>query len=315
MKESDKARIFSEYVDKMIEGHGEVPEELGEMMAIAAWLMERQDGPSPTFRSRLEVKLRQQWAVVHRKPSRRWPWLPPLWPERAAIKRWVLGGALMRAALVTTAIAFILGGSILALSPNARAMVADVVQPLGTKLMTILELTGVRGAKKILVHELNGYKSRHVSLAEAQAQVDFEILLPSYLPPDLKLEGVQVFDSYVSLLYYPPKISLTTGYKYLNIRQYRVGERGTERLGVLTGGGEEITVAGMPALLMEDFIETGMCRLIWERGDLVFDILGALPKTEMLKVAESMFEGSKGSIHRMCNQVAGKSKWKGGEWR
>lgn len=313
MKESDKARIFSEYVDQMIEGHGEVPEELGEMMTIAAWLMERRDGPSPTFRSRLEVKLRQQWAVAHRKPSRRWPWLPPLWPERVALRRWVLGGALTGIILVSI---------ILLAFPPARSWAREMAngvlryfvvtdQPTWAEQKWVEFVSGKFDEGAQYVPE---DWPRNWTLAQAQAVIDFPLRLPSYLPPAYHRDSIVPFPlppgeeteehTYrgITVLYSDGSIDGT-----IYLREGRITEPAHFPVGQAEV--EEVTVKGNPALWIKratlalgkvSFPPRQITRsiermnvLLWEEGDLYFQLSTTdldLPLEEMLSIAESIIE-------------------------
>ncbi|MGD2164202.1 MAG: hypothetical protein PVH50_01590 [Anaerolineae bacterium] len=292
-RESQKVRLFSEYVDRLMEERGEVPKELGGMMTVAAWLAERGKEPQPPFRRRLEGSLRQQWTARHGAPcAPRRRWLHDVWPW----PRLASAGPRWRAALAGTLLSLILAVGLLLGNTDVRAQIRQW-----------LEWTGI--------HEVQGTPDWKVeftqmpgpgSLSEAQAQVDFRILQPTRLPSGYSLAGAGVHHLHdefaigptVALHYYGeggggPRSSIYVQEFRARHEVHEVVKRGYSR---------NVTVNGRQAIYIDGRWEHGQDgtprewktgdtdRLLFEVGDVVVWMQARRPPLgldRLIQIAES----------------------------
>jgi hypothetical protein len=278
-RENEKVKVFSEYVDRLMEERGEIPAELGGMMTVAAWLTERGEEPEPPFAHRLEDSLHQQWTAQHgapRAPRRGW------WP-------WPRFGRARWRALAAALAALLLLGSVSLLSPRMRSVVARTVED-GIEI--VLERASVREMKPQRQWELPPSQiPTYASVREAQERVDFHIREPAYLPPSpspgrLRLEGVQVADGSAVLVGYRRERE-GQGIELLYISQSPVMEGEDVSIGCV-GKIQEIDLRGHRAVWCRDRRRRNS--LFWQDGDLLFGMYGTLPLEEMEAVAVSLFE-------------------------
>lgn len=279
MNDSDKAQIFSETVDRLLEGHGEGPEELGEMLTIAAWLMERREGPSARFQDELEGKLRRRWEEEYGLPqqqerARRW-WI--VLPDLGLGRRPVLSGVLIVVVLTISTVLTM---------PGVRAAAARSLQ---SGWEVVLQRVGVREVTQVADRKQPPDSSfvTYANIAEAQAQVSFTIREPAYLPPGFRLEGAQVLGPNEVALNYRRDDGPGGRVDLLGLWQYRPMEE-TGFFEVEPGTSREISLRGQRAIWVAGRGKTNM--LIWEEGQLAFSLLSTLSQEEMLHIAESLME-------------------------
>ncbi len=284
MKEQDKARLFSEAVDRMLEGHREIPEELGEMMSIAVWLMERGEEPMPPFRRRLEDALRERWITRQGAfPAPRKGWWP--WPSLQLYSRQALSDlkGVKRWALAAVLTVFLIG-SVLLIPPQVRGVAA---RSLEAGMEILLQRVSVREVKPQRRWELPPSQvPTYTTVAEAQQHVDFPIREPAYLPPGFRLEGVQVANPSSASLGYRRETEVR-GIELIYLLQSSLAGK-TDRYAEYPGEIRQIELQGRRAVWGAN--KRGMDVLIWEDGDMLFVLHSTLPLTEMQKVAISLFD-------------------------
>jgi hypothetical protein len=207
-------------------------------------------------------------------------------------------------AVALVAMVAILSGAI-ALSPGARHAVAGWL--------------GLRGVKIVQVHSptplptglgTNLMLGSQVPLAQAQADVGFQILVPAALGPldEVYFSG-RFVDGKVTLLYRAhadlPEAE-TTGVGLL-LTEFRAGidqdhlEKmlgpGTTIESVTVNGEQGFWIAGAPHVellfdingeIVPDSLRLAGNVLVWERGDLTLRIESALSKEQAIAIAESV---------------------------
>jgi hypothetical protein len=263
------------------------------MMTVAAWLAERGEEPEPPFRRRLEDSLRQQWTARHgapRAPRRRW--LDEVWPW----PRLTSAGPRWGAALAGALLSLILAVGLLLGNTDVRAQIRQW-----------LEWTGI--------HEVQGTPDWKVeftqmpgpgSLSEAQAQVDFRILQPTYLPPGYSFAGAEIHHLHdefaigptVTLRYYRE----TGGGPSSSIYVQEFQARHKVHEAVKPGYSQDVTVNGRQAIYIDGRWEHAQDgtprewkpgdtdRLLFEVGDVVVWMQARRPPLgpdRLIQIAES----------------------------
>jgi hypothetical protein len=246
-------------------------------------------------------------------------------PRRSGLGRWLRGGrplgrpAVLRpvvqsrwqpvvAAIVVMTLA---AGALLAASPGARKAVADFLGLRGVRIKVIPS----SAAPSLLPTSIGGPLALgdHVTLAEAQARVPFDIVLPSdprLGPPDeVYLNSVSTQDQ-VFLLWHArpgfPQASFTGAGLLLSEFRAMVDQEvlekkllvpGTTLEAVRVNGGAGFWISGEPhglqfvapdGTVLFDTTRLSGNVLLWERDDLTLRIEGQLTRDQALAVAASI---------------------------
>jgi len=121
---------------------------------------------------------------------------------------------------------------------------------------------------------------RRMTLEEVRGEVNFTVLLPSYLPEDYSFDSATVFK-------YEEKETVSLRYQK-DSEMLMVSEKLRDDSNPQPDMGEveKVSINGADGKLISLFGESKM--LVWSSGDLEFMLSGKLGKEEMIKVAESI---------------------------
>jgi len=144
-----------------------------------------------------------------------------------------------------------------------------------------------------------------ISLEEAQARMDFNILLPSYLPSGFKL--ARVIEQKPPIIIDPEimeksKVTSWINLQYTNEKEFfTIWEvKAVEPLDTIIGEGssQQIFIKGEPGIWVKgvfmpnedhsEWVQDDINTVLWEDGDIALGICGSLPIEELIRVAESM---------------------------
>jgi outer membrane lipoprotein-sorting protein len=125
------------------------------------------------------------------------------------------------------------------------------------------------------VIEIDDLRPIPLTLDEAQAQADFSLLVPAYVPEGVTLVDVFTLDGAFLLRYDHSTVSFT-------IKQERASEAGE------TPGGQtaEVSLRGQVGTLVTDGL--GNSFLTWMEDEIVITIAGHISQEGILEVAESL---------------------------
>jgi outer membrane lipoprotein-sorting protein len=125
------------------------------------------------------------------------------------------------------------------------------------------------------VIQVEDTQPRHLTLDEAQAEAEFPLLVPTYLPEDTTL--IDVFAAGEGfVLYYDHASTSFTVVQGLSLQMERP----------LSGDTSDVTVRGQTATLTTDGLENSL--LTWAEDGVVIAIAGRISQDEILRVAESL---------------------------
>jgi hypothetical protein len=126
------------------------------------------------------------------------------------------------------------------------------------------------------VTNLEDLRPKPVTLDEARVQVDFPLLVPSYLPEGVTLVEVLAMDQAIIQRYDHSETSFTVIQGSID-----------DRMPLPAGTQEtEFSVRGQTATLYSD--EAGSSLLTWEEDGVAITIAGHISQDEIVKVAESL---------------------------
>jgi outer membrane lipoprotein-sorting protein len=122
----------------------------------------------------------------------------------------------------------------------------------------------------------------HVTLDEAEAQAEFDLLVPAYLPDGATLVEVVTVEGGFVLRYDHASVSFAVVQRPVSA----LGDSDEPSIGSVFAS-REISVRGQDANLIVDEAR-GNSLLSWREGGLSIEIAGSISQEEILKVAESL---------------------------
>jgi hypothetical protein len=121
-------------------------------------------------------------------------------------------------------------------------------------------------------------------LQALEEELGFRLLLPSYLPKGIKLQGVQKLPEAEQALGVQSDYIAEADSRVVSIRQMK--SPGAPN--VLQLAGERIVVQGHPAILSSSDRGVAITVVQWIEDGVIVEVAGVLPRDEIVRIANSL---------------------------